>query len=408
MNKTKLLALILSAAMVAGALTGCGNDEKTPDAQSSQTSSSSEVSSEVSSETSSEESVPNSAPMEVADEISVDYTDAFSVEYLDEGIKKVTDGENRELILISKEIDEVPEEYKDSIVIRTPVERAIFLSATQVCSLRPLNNDEIFKSVAGVSNGAEQWGDFAQIKNGIEDGSIKYVGGDMGDPDYELISSLNPDIVFVYTGDWPQAGVIEKLTELGINYAVDNDYMEKDYLARMEWAKFILTFFNEDEAAMKIMDTAIENIENVKKTVEGLEQPKVLFASEFNGTVNVTDSNGWLGNMIKDAGGKSLFEGMPVESLSLSLEEFVVKANEADIIVYTSTPTWMPGKSALLEKIPQLADCEAVKNGNLWQYTENFWNGIDKSDVMAEDLAAIFYPEKYEGRELTFFTKMTD
>ncbi len=393
MNKTKLLALLLSAAMITGSLVGCGNDQKTPDANGE----ASQISSSQSSETSSAS----------VTETKIEYTNAFSIETMENGIKKVKDGENRELILVPKEI-EVPSEYADSIVIKTPVERAVFLSSTQVCSLRPLNKDEIFKHVAGVNGGAEQWDAIPQIKQGVTDGSIKNVGGDMGEPDYELLASINPDIVFVYTGSYPQTDIIEKLKELGINYAVDNEYMEKDYLARMEWAKFILTFFNEDEAANNLMNNVNTNIDNMKKTIEGLKKPKVVFASEYNGMINVSNSDSWLGNMIKDAGGESVFEGVPDDGLSLSLEDFIVKANEADIIVYTSTPKWMPNMEALLEKIPQLADCEAVKKGNLWQYTDSFWMGIDRSDIMAEDMAAIFYPEKYEGRELQFFVKVAD
>ena len=66
------------------------------------------------------------------------YTDAFSIEYLDDGIKKVIDGEGRELILVPKEID-VPEEYADANVVRTPIENVLFMSSTQVCMLRPLD-----------------------------------------------------------------------------------------------------------------------------------------------------------------------------------------------------------------------------------------------------------------------------
>lgn len=401
MKKTKLLALILSAAMLTTALAGCGNGNG---GNSSSTNESSQESTSSQTESSSEESSMSTEE----NGVNIKYSDAFSIEVLENGIKKVKDGENRELILIPKEIEEVPAEYAESIVIRTPVEKAVFLSSTQVCSLRPLNNDAIYDRVAGVSGEADRWSEIPGIQNRMNEGKIKNVGGDMGDPDFELIASLEPDVVFVYTGPYQQPNVIENLQSLGINYAVDNEYTETNYLGRMEWAKFVLTFFNEDKAAADMMSNVNETIENMKKNIEGLEMPKVIFASEYNGNINVCGSDSWLSSMIKDAGGNNVFAELPADGLSLSLEDFIAKANDADVIVYTSTPTWMPNMEVLLSKIPQLEDCKAVKEGRIWQYDDSFWMGIDKSEVMAEDMAAIFYPEKYEGRELTFFTKIAE
>ena len=83
------------------------------------------------------------------------YSKGFSIEYLDDGIKKVTDGEGRELVLVPKSLGTIPEEYKDSTVITTPVENAVFLSTTQVGMLRAVNSDEIWDSIGGVSGKAD-------------------------------------------------------------------------------------------------------------------------------------------------------------------------------------------------------------------------------------------------------------
>ena len=84
----------------------------------------------------------------------------------------------------------------------------------------------------------------------------------MGNPDYEQLTALDPDIVSVYTGSYRRR-ILSKLEELGINYAVDNEYMEPTALARMEWLKFILTFFNEDKAAADYVSEIKADIEKI-------------------------------------------------------------------------------------------------------------------------------------------------
>jgi len=333
---------------------------------------------------------------------------AFSIEELEDGIKKVTDGEGRELILVPREMAEVPEAYADSIVIRTPIENAVYLSSTQVCSLRLVDNETVWDAIGGVSGGPEMWADIPAVQSRLESGDIINVGGGMGDPDYEALSGLNPDVVFVYTGSWPQTSVIDKLTELGINYAVDNEYMEESYLSRMKWAEFVLSFYNMEDAAAAHMADAAATVEAMKEKIAGEDIPKVIFASEYNGTISVTDPTSWLGEMITDAGADYMFKDLGDDALSLSMEDFIAAAKEADIIVYTSTPLYMPDQETLFSALPLLADVPAVQNGQIYQYTNAFWMGVDKSDVMVEDMAAIFHPDAYADREQTFFTPVAE
>ena len=345
----------------------------------------------------------------LSEAVGVKYSTAFSIEVLDEknNIKKVIDGDGRELILVPKSVD-VPSDYTNSTVIRTPVDNAVFLSSTQVCSLRPADKTELWDAIGGVTGGPDSWLDIPQVKSRLESGAIKDVGGGMGDPDFELLSELNPDVVFVYTGNYPQTSVIDKLNEIGINYAVDNEYMETDYLARMEWTRFILTFYNEDITADTIMENVDANIAAMKAAIKDLAKPKVLFGSEYGGTVSVSNPDSWLGKMISDAGADYLFKDTPVSGLTLSMEDFILKADEADIIVYTSTPMYMPDKKTLFTNVPLMADVKAVKEGNLWQYSDAYWMSVDESDRVAQEMAAIFYPEKFPNQEFKYFVKVAD
>lgn len=391
--KRKLLALLMSCVLAATAFSGC--------TQNTQNQSNSDTPIEAET-TTSEESKSNESSAAFVENL---YDPNFSIELLEDGIKKVIDGEERELILVPKEMEEVPAEYTDSIVIRTPVENAVFLSSTQVCTFRAVDDSAIIEAIAGVSGGVDEWAGIPAIKEGLENGSIVDIGGaSMGEPDYELIQSLNPDIVFLYTGSNPQTNQIAKFEELGINYAVDNEYMESNYLARMEWMRFILTFFNADEQVNEVMNNAQKVVDEVKSKIEGLEKPKVAVFSVYDGAVYGTSDNSWVGTMLSDMGGINAFSGMPEGTLTMEAAFECIQ--DADVIIYTSTPAYCNGMEGVMEAFPQLSECKAYENDRVYQYGESFWIGIDQSEIMAADLAAAIYPDTFADRTLTYYVKL--
>lgn len=391
--KRKLLALLMSCVLAATAFSGC--------TQNTQNQSNSDTPIETET-TTSEESKSNESSATFVENL---YDPNFSIELLEDGMKKVIDGEGRELILVPKEMEEVPAEYTDSIVIRTPVENAVFLSSTQVCTFRAVDDSAIIEAIAGVSGGVDEWAGIPAIKEGLENGSIVDIGGaSMGEPDYELIQSLNPDIVFLYTGSNPQTNQIAKFEELGINYAVDNEYMESNYLARMEWMRFILTFFNADEQVNEVMNNAQKVVDEVKSKIEGLEKPKVAVFSVYDGAVYGTSDNSWVGTMLSDMGGINAFSGMPEGTLTMEAAFECIQ--DADVIIYTSTPAYCNGMEGVMEAFPQLSECKAYENDRVYQYGESFWIGIDQSEIMAADLAAAIYPDTFADRTLTYYVKL--
>lgn len=391
--KRKLLALLMSCVLAATAFSGC--------TQNTQNQSNSDTPIETET-TTSEESKSNESSAAFVENL---YDPNFSIELLEDGIKKVIDGEGRELILVPKEMEEVPAEYTDSIVIRTSVENAVFLSSTQVCTFRAVDDSAIIEAIAGVSGGVDEWAGIPAIKEGLENGSIVDIGGaSMGEPDYELIQSLNPDIVFLYTGSNPQTNQIAKFEELGINYAVDNEYMESNYLARMEWMRFILTFFNADEQVNEVMNNAQKVVDEVKSKIEGLEKPKVAVFSVYDGAVYGTSDNSWVGTMLSDMGGINAFSGMPEGTLTMEAAFECIQ--DADVIIYTSTPAYCNGMEGVMEAFPQLSECKAYENDRVYQYGESFWIGIDQSEIMAADLAAAIYPDTFADRTLTYYVKL--
>lgn len=388
----KLLSLLLGVAIAASSLTACSNnDTKSKEESTSITSES--TTSKVDTENASE-----------TKEISVDYSKNFKIEILENGIKKVTDGEDRELILVPKSLGEIPAEYKDSIVITTPVENAVFLSATQLSMLRVADNDDIWDAVGAVNVDRASLQGLDKITSRMDSGKIISVGGEMGQPDYEQIQALNPDVVFLYTGEYGQQDAIAKLDELGINYAVDNDYLEKNYLARMEWMKFVLSFYNAEDDAMNYMLNTKKTVDDIKGKLEGVEGKKVAIFSMFDGLGYATNDNSWVGSIIKEMGGINVFSDINEDTITA--EGLFSRVQDADVIIYSATPEYCDGLTAIEEAFPQIKECEAYKNGGVYQFSDLYWLGIDRTDIIASDLASIINPDIFKDKELTYYIKL--
>lgn len=398
MNR-KTLSSLLAAAMLLTALSACAKTEQTTTAAApAPETTASETEAPAVSETENAET----AEPDVVENL---YSENFKIERLSDGIKRVTDGDGRELILVPRE-QEVPAEYSESVVVRTPVNNAVFLSSTQVCTFRAVDDAEIVSRIGAVCGGADAWTDIPAVAERLTSGDIIDVTGDSGtgEPDYEKIAALEPDIVFVYSGEYGQQAQMQKFDELGINYAVDNEYLESNYLARMEWMRFILTFFNADEAVEEVMSNAQKTVDEAKTAVSDNEPKTIAVFNVFDGTVYATSPDGWFGTMIADMNGSNVFADMPSNSLTLEAAFDVIRS--ADVIVYSSTPSWCPGMDAVKEAFPQITECKAYENDNVYQYAELYWLGIDQSDIMAADIAEVMYPEAFEGRHLSYFIKL--
>lgn len=125
------------------------------------------------------------------------YATGFSIDYLEDGIKRVIDGEGREIILIPREIETIPAEFEDKQIVRTPVERVMYSSNPMVGMLMLLDEDWVLDSICAVTTKESIW-TFDEIIERMQDGRIEYVGNNSnGDPDYEQVQKINPELVFV-------------------------------------------------------------------------------------------------------------------------------------------------------------------------------------------------------------------
>ncbi|MCC0632373.1 ABC transporter substrate-binding protein [Clostridioides sp. ZZV15-6388] len=329
----------------------------------------------------------NNEQVNSGEKLELKYASGFSVENLEDGIKKVVDGDNRELILIPKKI-KIPEKYKNANIVRTPVDNVLIASTTQACSLRTIGELDSIKAVTT----EEQYWTIKEIKNLMKDGKIHYVGSNLA-PDYEKIVDLNPDLTIVSSGlSEADTKFIDKLEELALNYVVDNEYKEQNPFGRMEWTSLIAAFYDKEDIATSELDKTVQKIEEISKKIKNKSKPKVVWASVYEGNAYIAPKNSYVDNMINMAGGINACASIDSNEGRVSIEQLHEVAKDADIFVYSSSSDYAPNLESIKSSAPVLSDLDVVKKGNLWVFAPDYYQSVDRTDELIVDLVEMFHP----------------
>ena len=329
----------------------------------------------------------------------------FRIKYLDNGCKLVTDGENFRLLLVPRG-KTAPKGVIADKTIYIPLKSVMTLSSTFVGAMAKMN---VLDSLKAVTTSQNYWY-IPEVKEALNRGAIKYVGGDnMEPPDYELVKSIEPDLAFVYTGTVGQRHIMKKFDEMGIRYAVNNEYLESNYLGRMEWIKFTAAFYDKELEAEKLFNDAVKSINKTKAKVDGLKKPKIAWGLSWMGKVYVSNADSYVGKWIIDCGGDYVFKSIGKGSdTQVSMEDFYAKAKDADILIFSSTTNYMkdPTIRGIIKDNPLFANIKAVKNGEVWAYAPDWWQTIPETSLFVEDIAAVFHPEVFEGHKFCKLVKL--
>lgn len=172
----------------------------------------------------------------------------------------------------------------------------------------------------------------------------------------------------------------------------------------MEWMKFVLSFYNAEDDAIKYMSNTKKTVDNIKEKLEGVEGKKVAIFSMFDGLGYATNDNSWVGSIIKEMGGINVFSD--VNEDTITAEGLFSRVQDADVIIYSAIPEYCDGLTAIEEVFPQIKECEAYKNNAVYQFSDLYWLAIDQTDIIASDLASIINPDIFKDRELTYYIKL--
>ena len=215
---------------------------------------------------------------------------------------------------------------------------------------------------------------------------------------YELLVSLNPDVVLMYGVTAENGAVTAKLRDLGIPYLYLGDYVEESPLGKAEWLVAIAEIVGCRERGVAQFEAIEERYNAVKSGVVRSEQaPKVMFNLPYQDVWYMPSDESYMVQLVTDAGGDYIYRGKNISrgSKGVSLEEAYMLVADADIWLNVGQCSTMDD---LHRAAPHFVNTRVVQSGEVYNNNRrrtraggsDFWeSAIVRPDVVLRDLATI-------------------
>ena len=301
------------------------------------------------------------------------YATGFSVSYSEEGYKLVTIGEDQTYLVVGENMP-VPEEVPDTVtVLQQPLDQIYLVSTGAMDHFIELN---ALDSIILSSQKADAWY-LPEAKQAMEEGKIAYAGK-YSAPDYETVLGSGCNLVIENAMIYHAPEVLEKLRSLGLPVLVELSSYESHPLGRMEWIKLFSALVNKEEEAAAYYDSMLAALEPVMNQ-EPTGKTVSFFYITTSGGINVRRPSDYVSCAIGLAGCENVSfsedqADVGTSTMTIQMEAFYQGVQDADILIYNSIVEGeLDSLSALLEKMPTLADTKAVKEDNVWCLSKNFY-----------------------------------
>jgi len=185
-------------------------------------------------------------------------------------------------------------------------------------------------------------------------------------PDPEEVSTLQPDLVVMYSFHGPGDPNVENLERLGVPLIVTYPTTISDVFRDIRLVGNATGKYLEAKAIVEVLKERVDRVKNL--TCNAVYKPKVYFEIWYPLIYSV-GSGSWPHNLIEIAGGKNIFENVSTSWVNPTEEEVVVA--KPDVIL---TIRGMPGYHENLETIKSRGTVwgvPAIKNGRVYALDES-------------------------------------
>lgn len=295
-------------------------------------------------------------------------------------------------LFIVRDGETTPEGFTGQ-VLRGDAKRVVAMSSTHIAMLDAVDAADRVVGVSGI--------DF--ISNPDVQARRDSVGdvGYEGNINYELLLSLDPDIVLLF-GVNGASSMESKLTELGIPYMYVGDYLEESPLGKAEWLVALSELIGRRDDGEKVFADIPIRYNALKQKVAdaGLPRPSVMLNTPYGDSWFMPSTKSYAVQLIDDAGGTYIYgKNTGNASMPVDMEEAYLLASEADIWINV-------GMANSLEEVakmcPKFTDTRCFRNGNVFNNNartnadggNDYWeSAVVNPDILLRDLVKIFHPE---------------
>ena len=283
----------------------------------------------------------------------------------------------------------------------------VYLVATSAMDL--INECGALDEIAFSGTKAKDWS-VPEAAAAMNAGKIAYAGK-YSAPDYELLTAGGCDLAIESTMIFHKPEVKEKLEELDIPVLVEYSSYEPHPLGRLEWIRLYGVLFGK-AAAESYYESELDRIEPIMQK-EPVGKSIAFFYVNSNGAVNVRKPNDYVVKIIELAGGKYALSELLVEeenalsTMNMMMEDFYVSCVDADILIYNGTiDTAFSSIDDLFAKSELFRDFAAVKSGDVYFVSKDFYQQTTGIADFIEDLYIVLNDKPSGGKKLTYLTKL--
>lgn len=305
-------------------------------------------------------------------------------------------------LLILESGEQPPEGYDGELLIGH-AKRIVSMSSSHVAMLSMLHSDSLVVGVSGIEFITNSY-----IQNNRD--KVGDVGYD-GNIDYEMLLSLEPDIVLMY-GVFGAGAMEPKLKELGIPSIYIGDYVEQNPLGKAEWVVALGEIVGCRERAEELFNQIPERYEALCQMVRGVEsRPAVMINIPYGDQWYMPSAKSYTAKLVEDAGGDYLFKEQTDGSAVIDIEEALQMAYKADVWIDVK----LSGLEELRSRYPRFADIDAVNSGRVYNNDlranlgggNDYWeSGILNPHLVLRDLIMIFHPELALEEEFSYYRRL--
>ncbi len=309
-------------------------------------------------------------------------------------------------LFISREGESVPGGF-DGQVISGEAKRIVCMSSTQIAMLDMVDCTDRVVGVSGIKFISNEY--ITEHKDSV--GDVGYEGN----INYELLLTLNPDLVLVYglNGASTMEG---KLRELGIAFAYIGEYLEQSPLGKAEWSVAVAEMvgkLSEGEANFAAIPQRYNELRAMTHKIEDTKKPKVMINTPYGDAWVMAPNGSYAAQLIEDAGGNYLYANRKktTRSEAIDIEDAYLMASKADLWINLGTLSTL---DELKSQLPKFADIPCVVSGEVYNSNkklnpsggDDYWeSGVVNPDVVLQDLITIFHPE-LKTDSLTYYKKL--
>ena len=336
--------------------------------------------------------------------LELEYATQFSVDFCEGGYSLITNGDGARFLTIP-EGAEIPEGIPEDI---TPLQMPLtnlLISSTPTVSL--INAIGALDAVSMTTQDYDGWY-IDEVKAAMDAGSLAYIGS-YKEPDFEVLTANPPPFAVFSTMLDSVPEVADKLTEIGIPFMRDCSTYENHPLGRMEWIKLYGVLLDKQEEAQAHYDEQKALVESIGAETTG--KTVAMFYITSKGDLYTRRAGDYMVKMLELAGGEYILPELEPEksgTQKVEAEEFYAGAGEADYIVYIWS---MGGKPETMDdflaRSSILADFKAVKDGNVWFTTPDYFQISDTLGAMILDFNKMLTNEDESVTEFTYLFKLS-